>query len=106
MVESKYPKAYSKHIQADFRAEEIQRYKAENFKVIGLLSELAARKTELVDKTPFDNFENNVTLQIIEDRLNEIYALIKTNPELTQKYVEEAIEPVEGSLAELHNKVD
>lgn len=106
MVYPKYPQAKSKHLGKDFRTDEVEKFKAENTKVVGLLAELAARKAELVDKTPFDNFESNIVLQVIDSRLNEIYALIKNNPQVTRQYVEEAIEPVEDSLNQLHSKVD
>lgn len=75
-----YSQAKSKHVANDFRTEEVEKFKAENTKVIGLLAELAARKVELVDKTPFDNFENEIALQVIDNRLNEIYTIIRNNP--------------------------
>ena len=106
MADPVYYQAKSKHIANDFRADEIEKFKAENTKVIGLLSELAARKAELVNETPFDNFENDIALQVIDNRLNEIYAIIQNNPQITRQYVEEAIEPIEDSLSQLHNKVD
>lgn len=106
MVDPKYPQAKSKHLGEDFRTDEVQKFKAENAKVIGLLAELAARKAELVDKTPFDNFESDIALQVIDNRLNEIYALLQNNPQVTRQYVEEAIEPIEDSLNQLHDKVD
>lgn len=68
--------------------------------------DIAARKAKLVDKTPFDNHENNITLQVIDNRLNAIYEIISNNPQITRRYVEEIIEPVEESLEQLHNKVD
>lgn len=106
MTDPKYYQAKSKHISNDFRTEEVEKFKAENNKVIGLLAELAARKSELVDRTPFDNFENDIALQVIDNRLNEIYNIIQNNPQATRQYVEEAIEPIEDSLNQLHNKVD
>ena len=106
MVDPKYPQAKSKHLGEDFRTDEVEKFKTENTKIIRFLAELAARKAELVDKTPFDNFESDIALQAIDNRLNEIYALIQNNPQVTRQYVEEAIEPVEDSLNQLHNKVD
>ena len=106
MVDPIYVQAKSKHVANDFRTDEVEKFKAENSKVIGLLAELAARKAELVENTPFDNFENDIALQVIDNRLNEIYTIIQNNPQVTRKYVEEAIEPIEDSLSELHNKVD
>jgi len=66
----KYPQARSKHVANGFRIDEVEKFKAENTKVIGLLF-------ELVDKTLFDSFENDIALQMIDNRLNEIYAIIK-----------------------------
>ena len=106
MAGPKYYQAKSKHVGEDFRIVEVEKFKSENDKVIGLLAELAAKKAELVEKTPFDNFENDIVLQIIDTRLNEIYDIIKNNPKVTRQYVEEAIEPIEDSLSQLHAKVD
>ena len=39
---------------------------------------------------------------MIDSRLNEIYAIIQNNPQVTRQYVEEA----EDNLNQLHNKVD
>ena len=99
MVYSKYPQAKSKHLGKDFRTDEVEKFKAENTKVVGLL-------VELVDKTPFDNFESDIILQVNNSRLNEIYDLIQNKPQVTRQYVEEAEEPVENSLNQWHNKVD
>lgn len=70
--------------------------------MIRILAELAARKAELVDKTPFDDFENNLAWQLINNRLNEIYSIIQSNQDTTMKYVQQAIESVEDSLEQLH----
>lgn len=43
---------------------------------------------------------------MIDNRLNEIYGIIQNNPEVTRQYVEQAIELIEDSLNQLHNKVD
>lgn len=106
MAPPKYPQAKSKNITNDFRIDEVEKFKAENAKVIGILAKLAAKKAELVDKTPFDNFEDNIILQVIDIKLTELYSLINNNPQITRQYVEEVIEPVEESLNQLHNKVD
>jgi hypothetical protein len=55
--------------------------------VSSILAELAAKKGELVEKTPFDDFENKLALQLIDNRLNEIYSIIKDNPDTTRAYV-------------------
>ena len=106
MADPKYSQAKSAHLGEDFRIGEVEKFKAENTKVIGVLAELAARKAELVEKTPFDDFENNIVLQVIDSKLNDIYEIISNNPQVTRQYVEEIIEPVEESLNKLHSKVD
>lgn len=73
---------------------------------MGFLQELAAQKAELVDKTPFDSFENQLACEIIDKKLAEIYGLIQNNPDITKEYVNQALEPVQDSLEELHKKVD
>ena len=83
MIEPDHPKAISKHFGDDFRSEEIEKFKNDNSKVVGRLAELAARKAELVDKTPFDDFENNLALQLIDNQLNKIYAIRQNNSETT-----------------------
>jgi integrase/recombinase XerD len=106
MQEPNHPKAVSARFGEDLRSGHVENYKAESEKVIGVLAELAARKAELVKNTPFDDFENNIALQIIDTRLNEIYSIIKNNPQITREYVTQAIEPVEDSLLALHHKID
>jgi len=106
MAEPTYPKAFSKHFGDDFRFDEISKFKIENAEVVSILNEIVIKKAELVDQTPFDDFENNLVLKIIDQRLSELYSLIINNPRITKKYVEEAIQPVEESLEELHSKVD
>ena len=100
----KYPKAFSKHIGPDFRLEHVENFKVENKKVIGILEELAAKKAEVVDSTPFD-FENDLALKIIDKRISELYDLILSNPTITRQYVEEALEPIEDTLDELKENV-
>lgn len=106
MVDPFHTKAFSEHFGKDVRRESIEQFKLENSKVIGVLQELAARKSELVEKTPFDDFENNLALQLIDQRLSELYSLIAQSPERTREYVEDAIEPISDSLEGLHEKVD
>ena len=84
MAPPKYTQAKSKRITNDFRVDEVEKFKAENPKVIRVLAELAAKKAELVDKTPFDSFEDNIILQIIDTKITEIYSLINNNPQLTR----------------------
>ena len=106
MLPPKYSQAKSKHVANDFRIDEVEKFKAENTKVIGVLAEIAARKAELVEKTPFDSFEDSIVLQVIDSRLTEICSIISNNPQIIRKYVEEVIEPVEENLNQLHSKVD
>lgn len=96
----------SKYLKEDFRINKVKKFKADNVKVIGILADITAKKAELVKKTPFDDFEDNIVLQVIDNRLNDIYEIIRSNPQITRQYVEKIIEPVEESLNQLHNKVD
>ena len=73
MTDPIYSKAFSKHISPnDFRRKHIDTFRAENANVTSILQEIAARKAELVDKTPF-NYEDNLALKVIENRLQNIY---------------------------------
>jgi hypothetical protein len=89
-----YSKAFSDHYRPDFRREHIDQFKLQSNGVISILDEIAAKHAEVVDKTPFD-YENNLALKVIDERLQSIYGLIQTNPEVTRQYVEEAILPME-----------
>ena len=42
-----------------------------------ILDEIAARKTEIVDQTPFGNFNDNLLIKVIDKRLNALYKLIR-----------------------------
>lgn len=108
MLKPNYLKAQSSHINQDPRLEEVERYKSEKQQVMGILAEIAARKAEVVNETPFDSFsfEDKIVFEMMENKLNEIYSIIESNPETTKKYVIQALEPVEDSLEALHNKVD
>ena len=85
MIESKHPKAISEHFGEDYRLGKVEEFKNENSKVISIFAELAARKAEVVDKTPFDDFENNLALQLIDNRLNKIYSIIQGNLDTTRE---------------------
>ena len=76
MVNPKYPKAFSERFGEDARRKEMSKYKLENSRVTSILEELATKKAEIVDKTPFDNFDNNLALKLIDKRLTELYELI------------------------------
>lgn len=85
MIDPKYTQARSAYLGEDFRINDVEKFKSENSKVIGILKDIAARKAELVDKTPFDNFENEIALQVIDSRLNEIYEIISNSPQITRR---------------------
>jgi len=106
MIEPIHPKAFSEHFGTDYRLKSINNYKSDNLKIRSILAEIAAKKAEVVNDTPFDNFDDNLALNLIDKRLNDIYALLERNPDITQTFVEEAIQPIEESLEELHLKVD
>jgi len=98
MVEPKYPKAFSERFGEDPRREEIFKYKLENAKVTSVLEELAAKRAEIVDETPFDNFDDNLALKLIDKRLTELYELISHNPLVIKQYVEDAIQPAQENI--------
>ena len=106
MSEPKYSKAFSKHFGPDHRRSEIDRFKLESMNVSSILEEIAAKKAELVDKTPFDNYEDNLAIQVINERLQDIYALIRSHPELTREHVQEAIAPIQVMLEEMDNQLN
>ena len=101
----KYPKACSKHIGDDFRVEHVENFKNENKKVIGRLNELAAKRAEVVNSTPFD-FEDNLALELIGKHISELHDLILSNPDITKQYVEEALEPIDDKLEEVRDNID
>ena len=60
----------------------------------------------LFRSTPFDIFEDNLDVQVIEDRLESIYSLIESNPDLTREYVEEAILLIQDQLDNIEQKIN
>jgi hypothetical protein len=50
MVEPIHSKAFSERFGKDIRNQEIEKFKDKNLEVIGILQELAAKKSEIVDK--------------------------------------------------------
>ena len=74
--------------------------------VIELFEEIAYKKAEIVDRTPFDTLEENTAVQLLEERLDSLSWLIENNPNLTKEYVKEVLESVEGTLSEINSKVD
>ena len=105
MREPNHPKAFSKRYGHDSRRNEIISYKSQTYEVVSVLEEYAAKKAELVDNTPFDNFDNNLALELIDKRLMELYDLINSNPLSIQKYVKSAIEPTNEILQEIQDEV-
>lgn len=106
MIEPEYSKAFSKHYGVDFRRDHIEQFKSQNNDIISILDEIAAKQAEVVDKTPFDLYEDNLALKVIDDRLKSIYRLIQTNPEVTRQYVEEAILPIQDMLESMDEKIN
>lgn len=106
MTEPNYPKAFSEVYGNDFRREYIDQYKLESIGVTSILDEIASKRAELVNKTPFDDYESDLALQVIDDRLESIYGLIMKNPELTRQYVEEAILPIQDMLESMDEKLN
>lgn len=105
MAEPLHLKARSERYGPDFRRDEVKHFSEQNSKVISILEEIAAKRAEVVNTTPFDH-DDSLVLQVIDTRLQELYAIIQSNPETTQKYVKEALQYTEASLEELHRKMD
>lgn len=40
--------------------------------IIEMLREISSKKAEIVDQIPFDLFEDNLALQVIEERLQSL----------------------------------
>ena len=59
MVEPKYSKAFSDFYGSDFRRDHIDQFKLQNIDVISILDEIASKRAEVVEKTPFDTYEDN-----------------------------------------------
>lgn len=96
MRDATYSKAFSKHISPDdFRREHINKFRLENQEITMILEQIAAWKSELVEKTPYDLYENKIAIEMITKGLQSIYNLIESNPELTREYLEEAILPMQ-----------
>lgn len=106
MLDPKYPKAFSEHLGDDPRIDEIKNYRSQNNKVISILDELATKQTEIVDRTPFDDYENNIAMKLIDQRITELYQLVLQNPEITKEYVENAVEPLREDLQEVSQELN
>lgn len=101
MRERKYPKAFSKRYGLDSRREEITAYKSETYQIVSVLEEYAAKKAELVDNTPFDDF---LGLDLIDKRLSSLYDLIQNNPLVIKKYAEDVVNTTNESIQELQDE--
>ena len=99
MCEPLYPKAFTERFGDDIRRDEIMNFKSQNNQVISILEQIAAKRAEVVDSTPFD-FDDNLALQLIDKRLMELYQLIQDNPLVIKKYVQDAVEPVGEDIKE------
>jgi len=106
MVDPIYSKAFSEQFGSDFRRDHINPFKNESKAVTSILDEIAAKRSEIVDKTPFDTYDDKLALKVIDDRLNEIYGLIRSNLEVTREYVEEAIIPIQDMLESMDEKIN
>lgn len=98
MREPDYSKSFPEHYGEDFRRDSITKYKSENNNVISILDEIAAKRAEVVYKTPFDFYEDDlyisIALKVIDQYLQSIYTLIQSNLETTRQFVEETILPL------------
>ena len=106
MIEPEYSKAFSERFGPDFRRDHINQFRSQSNNVLSILEEIAAKRAEVVEKTPFDLYDDNLVLQIIDDRLQAIYTLIQSNPDITREYVEEAILPIQDMLENMDEKIN
>ena len=106
MTEPVYSKAFSDYYGPDFRRQHIDEFKQQNNGVIDILDQIAAKQAELVEKTPFDLFEDNLALEVINERIKGLYLLFERNPEITRQYVEETILPIQDMLESMDEKID
>ena len=91
--------------QKESRFNQNQNNKYKNFKVVSLLEDIASKKAEIVDMTPFDNFDYNISLKLIDQNLTELYDLVSSNPYIIRKTVEGALEPVNDNVDELREQI-
>ena len=104
MPQPEYSKAFSERFGTDIRRDDITEYKYKNLEVINLLQGIAARKAELVNETPFDKFDDNLALELIDKHMNELYVLIQTNQLDIRKSLDEAIQPVNDNVEDFHEQ--
>jgi len=106
MVEPTYSKAFSSFYGEDFRRTDIDNFKSQADEVLSIMDEIASKRAEVVERTPFDNYDDNIALQVIDERLKEIYQVIQNNPSLTREYVEDALLPIQDILESIDEKVN
>jgi len=66
------PFAFSQRFREYNRRKEIKKYKLENSKFISILEKLESKRAEIVNTTPFNNFDDNLALKLIDQRLTEL----------------------------------
>ena len=69
------------------------------------VSLLECKKAEIVNKTPFDDFESSLALKVIDQRLTELYDLISDNHYLTRKTVDGVVELIDENVDELREQI-
>lgn len=52
------------------------------------------------------SFNDNLALTVIDERINQLHALIERNPAITKQYVEEAMEPLQETLDNIESGVE
>lgn len=70
-----------------------------------LLRSLESKKAEIVARTPFDNFEDRIALEVIDKRFAELYKLLSNNPYVIRKTIGGAIEPIHENIDELRVQI-
>jgi transposase InsO family protein/site-specific recombinase XerD len=106
MIEPTYSKAFSEFYGEDFRREPVDEFKMQNNNIVSILDEITAKQAEVVNKTPFDFYEDNLALKVIDERLKEVQGLLQRNPDITRQYVEEAILPIQDMLESMDDKLN
>jgi hypothetical protein len=73
MRDPKHPKAFSTPYRGnpDPHMSETDEYKSQNYQIIKILDEIATKKAEVVNNTPFDGFEDNLALEVIRHHLTQ-----------------------------------
>ena len=102
MIEPTYSKAFSEYYVEDFRHKPVNEYKIYNNVVSSILDEIATKRAEVVDRTPFDYYNDKV----IDEPLKAIYSAIQRNPDTTRQFVEEAILLIQDMLESMDEKIN